>query len=193
MISRNGRTSCSAPVDVRIRAESWLSASKLTPLEPARVSSQSIWATTGSEVRQPHVPRLRETSDRQLPVCTDRAKCPRPGLPHRPHNPDCARANRIERSCATVAMNRPRRVRRLHFLGGWSHGRWFNEEVHTPHIGLGTSDLGPVWCAAGRCPEPAESPCAAESLLLATDSVVGRSNQGLINFAAHSPARLRRV
>src|SRR4029079_2769091 len=49
VISRNGRTSCSAPVDVRIRAESWLSASKLTPLEPARVSSQSIWATTGSE------------------------------------------------------------------------------------------------------------------------------------------------
>ena len=112
----------------RIRAESWLSASKLTPLEPARVSSQSIWATTGSEVRQPHVPRLRETSDRQLPVCAERAKCPRPGLPHRPHNPDCARANHIEHFCHW-RYESPRRVRRLHFLGGWSHGRWFNEEV----------------------------------------------------------------
>ena len=93
-----------------------------------RLSSQSIWAATGSEVRQPHVPRLRETSDRQLPVCTDRAKCPRPGLPHRPHNPDCARANHIEHFCHW-RYESPRRVRRLHFLGGWSHGRWFNEEV----------------------------------------------------------------
>ena len=49
-------------------------------------------------------------------------------ITERPHNPDCARANHIEHFCHW-RYESPRRVRGLHFLGGWSHGRWFNEEV----------------------------------------------------------------
>ena len=81
------RTIYSAPVVVRIPAESWLCASKLTPPETYGSGSAVVLERNSRRGSTASVPRLRETFDRQFPAGLEWAERSKPGLPYRRNRP----------------------------------------------------------------------------------------------------------